>query len=68
MTAWSKELKRHRRGVNHENAKLDDRKVREIRKLLEIGAWSMGKIGRAYKVDWTSIRQVRDRVTWAHVT
>ena len=53
-------------GVKHGRAKLDDKKVRKIRKLHTTGA-SMSSIAREYEVDRKTIHKIINGVTWKSV-
>lgn len=54
------------KGINNGRAKLNEIKVREIRKLLEIGC-SIKEISIKYKVTPAAIRFISNGITWAHV-
>ena len=54
------------RGRRHPNAVLTEEDVRVIRRRLAEGE-TMASLGREYGVDLTSIRNIRDRKTWAWV-
>lgn len=54
------------RGVEHGNAKLDDDKVREIRRLAADGMKAT-EIGIMFGIDWSNVYYVLRRKTWTHV-
>lgn len=53
-------------GIRNPRAKLDDEKVREIRKLYENGM-SMYAIAKSLGLGWQTINHVVKRTTWSHV-
>lgn len=62
---------RHHRGSKSVKAKLTEEDIPNIRKLLKKyqGVWGgMSKIARKYGVHAATIRDIRDGLTWAHVT
>lgn len=56
-----------RHGTSLYNCKLDDDKVREIRRRLADGE-SQRALAREFGIKQTTIRDVKERRTWAHVT
>jgi hypothetical protein len=63
--AWDKGLYTHK-GINHYLAKLDENKVRKIRKLL-IKKISLNEAGRIFNVSAATIRDIHVGNTWKHV-
>lgn len=55
------------RGVALPQAKLDDDRVREIRRLHAAGGVSMRALGRRFGVGDTTIRRLLTRESWGHV-
>lgn len=57
-------------GSKHHKAKLDDKKVRAIRKACDdaTGKRPIGELAEKYGVSRSAIVAVADRRTWAHVT
>jgi hypothetical protein len=58
--------KRNVRGVSHGMAKLDDDKVKEIRKLLEIGV-SLVKTANKFNVSKKTVFRIKHKTHWKHV-
>lgn len=54
-------------GVTNYNAKLNDRKVRRVRKLWQTGRYGVRQLGRMFGVGHTQILNVINNVTWRHV-
>lgn len=48
--------------------KLNEGKVRDIKRLLDQGEMSIANIARLYSVNESTIRKIRDGLIWAHVT
>jgi len=61
----SKGRNNHASGTNHQSAKLDDIKVRVIRRYADV--ISQSELGRIFGVTKQSIRSVVRRETWKHV-
>ena len=55
------------RGTRQHLAKLDEEKVREIRRLYATGRYSQLKLGEMYGINQSNISEVVRRKTWAHV-
>lgn len=55
------------KGTKHVWAKLNPKRVREIRKLWESGGYRMKDIGKKYRVNPVTVFQVIHGKTWAHV-
>jgi hypothetical protein len=55
-----------RRGSRHCQAKLTDRKVREMRACRENG-WTLKRIARRYDISITTAHDVTSGKTWGHV-
>ena len=53
--------------VNNKASKLNDEKVREIRKLLADGNLSQKEIGKMFKIDRAVIGRINKGTTWKHV-
>lgn len=53
-------------GENHPFRKLDDNKVREIRKLLTMGV-SVGRICKDFEISQGALDALRKGITWKHV-
>lgn len=56
----------HARGEMNSNAKLTEAKVLEIRRLYSTGV-KVSIITKIFKLDYTTIRKVAKRLSWAHV-
>ena len=56
-----------RNGKKNHNTKLKESDIPTIRKLLSFGTTSMCQIGKRYFVNAATIRDIRDKRTWAHV-
>jgi hypothetical protein len=59
---------RHAHGERHGNSKLNEEKVREIRRRYAVEAVSQMDLAHAYGVNQTIISDVLRRVSWKHVT
>ena len=55
------------KGIKHGHAKLNDEKVREIRKLHEIDKISYMKLAHRFEVSGGTIQDLCERYTWRHV-
>lgn len=58
---------KHARGERSANAKLNEEKVREIRRLYAIGNISQTKLGEMFDIDQTVVSDIVRRETWRHV-
>jgi endogenous inhibitor of DNA gyrase (YacG/DUF329 family) len=54
------------RGSTHGMSKLNENKVREIRRFLSLGV-TMARLGKDYGVDLTTIDKIKRRITWKHI-
>lgn len=62
-----KKKKGYPKGEGSYAAKLTQRKVLEIRKLITTGKYSNQDIGKMYGVDRTTIRDIASRKSWKHI-
>lgn len=63
---FDKKRENQPKGEAHQNAKLTDEKVRELRKLHKEG-FGFRKLSRQFKVDYRSARSAILGITWKHV-
>ena len=56
-----------RRGSNHPNAKLNEEKVREIKKLMDIGV-KTSRISKDFHISYGALEAIKNGDTWKHVT
>lgn len=56
----------NRKGSNHGMAKLNEDKVKEIKRLLSNGS-TMYAVAKAYNVTFGTIRNIKNDKTWTHV-
>jgi len=54
------------RGENNSHAKLNNEKVREIRRLVQ--TISCGAVGRLFQINRSAVVRIKNRERWAHVT
>lgn len=57
----------HRRGADHNHAKLSEADVLEIRRLYATGKWRQVDLAAKYKVRQTNISQIVRRDSWRHI-
>jgi len=55
------------KGEKHANSKLTKNQIIEIRKKYIPNIISMPQLAKEYNVDWTTIRQIVNRITWKHI-
>jgi hypothetical protein len=53
--------------VHATTSKLNERQVREIKDMLATGKWPIARIAEVFDVNESTIRKIRDGVTWAWV-
>jgi hypothetical protein len=54
-------------GVNHQDAKLNPDKVRDIRKYIKRDEWTISSLSSHYGVSYMAIKKVVNGITWKHV-
>lgn len=55
-------------GSSHKNAKLNEEKVVEIKKLLNDGIYGLTHIAKMFGVDYATIRDIKNNITWKRVS
>jgi DNA-binding XRE family transcriptional regulator len=64
---FSKGRRKHARGIRNGLAKLNDIKVKEIRRLHKTGKYTQNKIAAKFKVSRQVIGAILKKKTWTHV-
>jgi hypothetical protein len=66
LHAYKTGLLRSPKGVDHKLSKLNDYKVRQIRKMLNTGI-SQLEIGKKFKIEQSTISRIKNNKRWKHV-